>query len=735
MALGGSLEDNVLTALCWSKNLAPQIALTLTADDFSTGPYRQIAATALKFFAEYREPARGHLADLLEHEIRRGGHDGDFIGTVLREMEDRLAPLLNEDFVLAELDGFLTKQRMFVHASAAGELLQNDKIEAARIQFLLGAAVRPPTLTLPDPWGDPTPPAFDADVLPPVLRGFVTERSRSMGWDPAALFWTALSCCSAALDGQIRLRMKPRDRLGVPPGVWVMLFGESGTGKTQILNTAWGALDRADEEAYDEWLVEKRRWEQDGKHGKEPVCPQYVAQDTTVEGVRKILVSQDRGVGVKLDEGAQLIGQFDRYTNKGGAAANRAFWVRGYDGGPSRINRAGEGFMLIRNHHIVPCCGIQPDKLSEFHKHSNLTSDGLLQRMITPIMKPVAVAVDDGDYGGREVQDYETLVNHLTCTKRRDRDHMLRLSPAAAAVEQRVEERIRRWAANNELGPGFRTFASKGHGLWGRVTLVLHHVFHAKGAVPEIIDLDAAELAEELLFGQVIPCGMELYKWLGASSGNITLTQSVASYLLADDEPRYVFSDFAPNVHECRGKTLKQVQEAVSPLEAYGILSREDHPRGYSWVINPQFRIQFAARRAQQEVDRAQLRDAISEAAERRRAEKRGRNPEEQDQNPEKPACAREEAEKPNPEKPACACGSSKKTASLSKTRTRKQDSQDIMENVAEAAIHQPGQGEADAPRQDGTSVAWAPWEQKEGPPPDVHPRRDFRHPLFRKWP
>jgi hypothetical protein len=383
--------------------------------------------------------------------------------------------------------------------------------------------------------------------------------------------------------------------------------------------------------------------------------------------VRKILLRQDRGVGVKLDEGAQLLGQFDRYATKGGAAANRSFWVHGFDGGPFRINRAGEGYMLIRNHHIVVCCAIQPDTLSEFHQRNNLAGDGLLQRMVTPIMRSVAVSVDDGDYGGREVQDYEVLIDHLTCIQGRDR--VLRLSAKAGAVEQRVEQRIRRWAANNELGSGFRTFAGKGHGLWGRMTLVLHHIFHIKEDVPEIIDLDAAELAEELLFAQVIPCGMELYKWLGAGSGNAARLHSIANYILADDKTRYVFSNFASNVHECRDLTLKQVQEAVSPLEAYGILSREDHPRGYSWVVNPQFRSQFAARRAQQELDRAQLRDAISEAAERRRAEQRGRNHEKTD-------CAYE--------------GFKPEGDSLSKTRARNQFSLDIMENVTEAAARHP---------------------------------------------
>ena len=141
MALGGSLEDNVLTALCWSEKLAPRIALRLTADDFSTVPYKAIAAAALDFLESHHRPGRGHIADIMEHEIRHGGRDGEFILSVLVEMEQRLWPLLNEEYVCAEFDKFVAIQRLTASVTKAGELLHNGNLAEAR-NMLARSAVK-----------------------------------------------------------------------------------------------------------------------------------------------------------------------------------------------------------------------------------------------------------------------------------------------------------------------------------------------------------------------------------------------------------------------------------------------------------------------------------------------------------------------------------------------------------------------------------------------------------------
>ena len=131
--LQGSLEDNTLTALCWNERLAPQIALKVKATDFSTDVYRRIAGSALDFLDRLHRPARAHIGDILEHEIKRGAN-GRFMQDVVEEMA-RLAPLLNEEHVLGELDKFLDIQRLIL---AEGARMATAGVAAGGLLALAG---------------------------------------------------------------------------------------------------------------------------------------------------------------------------------------------------------------------------------------------------------------------------------------------------------------------------------------------------------------------------------------------------------------------------------------------------------------------------------------------------------------------------------------------------------------------------------------------------------------------
>ncbi len=104
-----------------------------------------------------------------------------------------------------------------------------------------------------DPWNTLEPPTFPDHALPPVLRSFVMERARIIGADPCAIAWSAISACSAALHGGIRLQIKRNDQWAVPPAIWVCLVGSSSTKKTPIVNAAWGPIDAAQKPAFREY--------------------------------------------------------------------------------------------------------------------------------------------------------------------------------------------------------------------------------------------------------------------------------------------------------------------------------------------------------------------------------------------------------------------------------------------------------------------------------------------------
>ena len=138
--LGGSLEENVLTSLVYSDNLAPHIAINILPTDFSVRAYRQIATAALEFYQHHHHPAKIHIADVLEAELKAGS-DGLFMGEVLRQMAS-LAPSLDEAYVRGSLDHFIDRQRMINMVNRASQLLHDDNLEEAR------EVLRAPSLVL-----------------------------------------------------------------------------------------------------------------------------------------------------------------------------------------------------------------------------------------------------------------------------------------------------------------------------------------------------------------------------------------------------------------------------------------------------------------------------------------------------------------------------------------------------------------------------------------------------------
>jgi Protein of unknown function (DUF3987) len=172
-----------------------------------------------------------------------------------------------------------------------------------------------------------------------------------------------------------------------PPGLWSLLLGDSGSGKTPILQQCWEPLQKIQDELFEEHKPKLAAWKSADKEsrGDEPRAVRLCGGDTTIEALQDILANQDRGIAQFRDEWAAFIGQLDSYTSGKGNALNRAFYLQSFDGGPYIVDRVGRGHVHIRNNHITLFGGIQPDRLRELG--SNLQSDGLLQRNVVIIVR------------------------------------------------------------------------------------------------------------------------------------------------------------------------------------------------------------------------------------------------------------------------------------------------------------------------------------------------------------
>jgi hypothetical protein len=286
-----------------------------------------------------------------------------------------------------------------------------------------------PTYLL-DPWLRYTAPAFSLHTLPPVLANYVRTQSRVIGCDTSALAMATLAAVSGALDHQFRLKMMRHGDWHASPRLWVLLVGDPSVKKSPIINAATGELDRIQAAALAKYEKHKKLYVGAGGDPEtfdqeHPPPPRFVAYDATIEKVGIILARQGRGILMKRDEVAGWIGAMEKYTSGRGSAADRAFWLVAYDGGPYSVHRVTRSDLLIPNLSISIIGGIQPARLAELR---GLTSDGLLQRFLPVLISTSAFPIDQAAAG--EAESYAQLLRLLVKLSPRQLHMTMQQGPA-----------------------------------------------------------------------------------------------------------------------------------------------------------------------------------------------------------------------------------------------------------------------------------------------------------------
>jgi Protein of unknown function (DUF3987) len=178
----------------------------------------------------------------------------------------------------------------------------------AQVDALNDLTTRVPGLRIPvlrgafpdrvsDPWNTLEPPAFPHEALPKVLCDFVMDRARIIGADPCALAWSAISACSAALHGGIRLQIKRNDGWSVPPAIWVCLVGSSSTKKTPVINATWRGLSLASSKIR---RLPEFSFIGDAKIGRE-LATDFVAKPHTGIDIRQTGADAAAGIGLGVE--------------------------------------------------------------------------------------------------------------------------------------------------------------------------------------------------------------------------------------------------------------------------------------------------------------------------------------------------------------------------------------------------------------------------------------------------
>ena len=281
-----------------------------------------------------------------------------------------------------------------------------------------------------DAWPEPTPlpnalpsvDAFDAELLPVALRGWVMDIAHRMQCPPDFPAVSALVALSSLIGARAVIQPKAKDDWQVVPNLWGNLVGRAGVKKSPALNEALRPLNRLQATEFERWQLEHDAWALDckvmamqgdanekkakGLAGKdpaaarallepvdtpaEPTARRYIVNDATVEKLGELMQQNPWGILSYRDEIYGLLTGLDKPGQEGA----RAFMLQSYDGNQGyTFDRIGRGTVHIPRVCQAMIGGIQPGRIQEYVRGAvagGSADDGLLQRFALTVWPDVA---------------------------------------------------------------------------------------------------------------------------------------------------------------------------------------------------------------------------------------------------------------------------------------------------------------------------------------------------------
>jgi hypothetical protein len=210
---------------------------------------------------------------------------------------------------------------------------------------------------------------------------------------PVECYYLPLLCVAAGcISSQTRLEIDPWTDFKAPPILWGGLVGETGSGKSHIINTLTQPLKDLQAEHYQRYqhrleayqtaLREYDRRKKNEDAGEPPEKPKSIslyASNYTLEAVAQILGQQpDRGLLVTPDELAVFLRSMDAYRR--GRGADRAHWLSLYNGDALKVDRKTSEQIFVRYTSVSVVGGIQPSILQKIWQEDTDVGDGLWSR-------------------------------------------------------------------------------------------------------------------------------------------------------------------------------------------------------------------------------------------------------------------------------------------------------------------------------------------------------------------
>lgn len=479
-----------------------------------------------------------------------------------------------------------------------------------------------------DLWMRYEEPNLPKGLLPEVIERFSFRQGEIMGADPAGLAMAALTVCAAAIPDSVALQVKRNDPTWRENArLWTALVGPPSRKKTPIFKAALAPLRSLDNALMRTFMQSLSAHEAlpaaERKAAERPKQKRLIISDATVEAAQEVLRDSPDGVLSEQDELSGWFGAMDKYAPGKGAQADRAFWLKAFNGGTYNLNRIGRGSSQIPNLSICLLGGIQPEPIRKLAADS--VDDGLVQRLLPVILKPSAIGRDlPPDEAAR---DYGALVASLNQLRPpmtgsysgECQSAPLHFSSGAKAIRDRLEqEHLDLVTALEFVSPKLASHFGKYDGIFARLCLLWHCIESAGDVVPpdEVSERTAARVAQ-FMEQFLRPSAIAFYAgMLGMSAGHEDLL-ALASWIVAKGLDEVKARDAQRSTQSFRAMTADQFRLLCEKLEAFGWLEKgEPGPNSNTprWVVNPRVHEHFSDRAKREQKRRAAAREALGKA-------------------------------------------------------------------------------------------------------------------------
>lgn len=435
-----------------------------------------------------------------------------------------------------------------------------------------------------------------------------------------------LCVCGAAISDNIKLKVKRHAEWYEAARIWVSVVGAPSTKKTPILSAATRPLCAIDSRMLNDWQQAMKRFNAlppEDKKGKTPPLQKRLRiEDTTIEAAQVVLEGSTEGILCFNDELSGFFGSMDKYSSGRGASADRAFWLKSYNGGEYALNRVGRGTAIIENLSISLLGGIQPEPIRKIA--SEAQDDGLLQRMLPVILKTAVMGKDVPvpDVGRR----YTELVQNLNRLKPPGWLNMgtLEFDDAAQAIRTRQEERHLSLMSAESVSPKLASHIGKYDGIFARLCIIWHCIkyctvdptdnFEAGPPLPQQIDAVTVEEVAQFMEQFLLPHAVAFYFGTLGLSDNHDRLCAIANYILAHQLDKISNRDVQRGDRAMRGLEDKDIRPLFEQLEALGWLGRAPNDRPSMqpiWHVNPMVHTLYADRAKTEAARRKEAKAAL----------------------------------------------------------------------------------------------------------------------------